>query len=485
MKSIGNNILLSVAQMREADRLAIEGGIPGIVLMENAGAGVVREIKKHWPPRPVVVLCGPGNNGGDGFVVARLLAESGWQVKVGLLGERDKLKGEAAHHSRLWKGSVEPLSPGMLQGAALVVVAIFGAGLARAIEGVALDTLNAVRKMGMPVVAVDIPSGVMGDTGESLGAIPARLTVTFFRKKPGHLLLPGRDLCGEVVVIDIGIRQETLEKIKPDTYENTPELWLHALPKPGADANKYSRGHALVYGGYPMTGASRLAAHAAARAGAGYVTLACPEEAFAINAEALDSVVVKAFADDKELGKILENKHLAGLLIGPGAGVNDETKRRVLAMLALRQPVVLDADAISVFRDDVKTLKKSIQSPCVMTPHEGEFSRVFHVTGDKLTRACAAAKESGAVIVLKGSDTVIASPDGRAAINANAPATLATAGSGDVLSGIITGLMAQGMDAFLAACAGVWLHGEAAHLFGPGLIADDIADMLPKVFSKL
>src|SRR6266567_3517913 len=235
--------------MWEVDRLTIESGTPGITLMENAGGAVVAEIKKRWSPCPVAVLCGPGNNGGDGFVVARLLAESGWQVKIGLLGERDKLKGEAAHHAKLWNGSTEPLSPKVLEGAGLVVVALFGAGLARAIEGVALDTLNEARKTNVPVVAIDIPSGVMGDTGESLGAIPANLTVTFFRKKPGHLLLPGRDMCGEVVVADIGIRSEVLEKIKPDTYENTPELWLHALPKPGADANKYSRGHALIYGG--------------------------------------------------------------------------------------------------------------------------------------------------------------------------------------------------------------------------------------------
>lgn len=477
--------LLSVNQMQEADRLTIEAGISGIKLMENAGAAVVSEIKKRWSPCPVAVLCGPGNNGGDGFVVARLLAESGWPVKVGLLGERAKLKGEAKHHANLWRGETHALLPEIVNGVGLAVVAIFGSGLTRAIEGVALKTLKAVERMKVPVVAVDIPSGVMGDSGESLGAIPAKLTVTFFRKKPGHLLLPGRALCGEVVVADIGTKAQVLGKIKPNTFENTPELWLNALPKLAADANKYSRGEVLVYGGYPMTGASRLAAHAAARVGAGYITLACSEQAFPIYAEALTSIVVKSFPKQEHFKKLLDDKRLSALLIGPGAGVNEKTRSAVLAMLKKKLPTVLDADAITVFKGDMKTLKKAIKSPCVMTPHGGEFARVFTVKGNKLTRACAAAKQSGAIVVLKGSDTVIAAPDGRAVINSNAPPTLATAGSGDVLAGMITGLLAQGMDPFLAACAAVWLHGEAANEFGAGLIAEDIAEILPKVLNRL
>jgi NAD(P)H-hydrate epimerase len=334
-------------------------------------------------------------------------------------------------------------------------------------------------------VAVDIPSGVQGDTGENLGGVAAGLTVTCFRKKPGHVLLPGRDLCGELVVADIGTPEQVFEEIRPNTFENDPRLWLAELPRPGGSGNKYTRGHALIIGGYPMTGAARMAARAAARAGAGLTTIAVPEVALPIYAGALMSIMVKPLAAPDDLDALLRDPRITGFLIGPGAGVGETTRTRTLAMLATRRATLIDADAISSFQDAQSVLTDAIGGACVMTPHEGEFARIFDASGDKLTRTRRAAARSGAVIVLKGSDTVIAAPDGRAIINTNAPPSLATAGSGDVLSGIALGLLTQGMEPFLAAAAAVWIHGAAAREFGPGLIAEDLPDLLPGVWRRL
>jgi len=325
----------------------------------------------------------------------------------------------------------------------------------------------------------------MGDTGEALGAVAAALTVTFFRKKPGHLLLPGRVLCGEVVVADIGIPPSVLAQIVPDTFENDPGLWLAALPWPQEGGNKYTRGHALISGGYPMTGAARMAARAAARAGAGLTTIAVSEIALPIYAAALISIMVHPLAAPEDFDRLLADRRFSALLIGPGAGAGEETRARVLAMLGTGRPTLLDADALTAFADEPTALDRAIIGPCVLTPHDGEFRRLFDPTGDKLTRARAAARRSGAVVVLKGSDTVITAPDGRAVVNANAPPTLATAGAGDVLSGILLGLLAQGMEPFLAAAAAAWLHGAAAAAFGPGLIAEDLPDLLPGVLRRL
>ncbi len=472
--------VLTVAEMYEADRRAAHSGIE---LMDCAGKAVAGEIMRRWPACPVRVLCGPGNNGGDGFVVARLLAAAGWPVRLGLLGSLEALQGDARHHAGLWRGEVEPMSPALLEGAALVVDALFGAGLSRRLDGAAAATLAAAR--GLPIVAVDVPSGLAGDSGADLGAVPAALTVTFFRKKPGHLLLPGRGLCGEVVVADIGIEASVLDAIGPKIFENGPGLWREALPRLEADGNKYGRGHALVCGGAVMTGAARLAARAAARAGAGLTTIAVPERAWAVYAAALTSIMVRPIADERDFAELLDDKRVSAMLIGPGAGVTAQTRERAQALLATARAVVLDADAITVFRDDPAALFGCIKGPCVMTPHAGEFARLFPTDGDKVFRARKAAAMSGAVIVLKGPDTVVASPDGRVAINTNAPPTLATGGSGDALAGVILGLLAQGMDVFLAACAGVWLHGAAASGFGPGLIADDLPDQLPLVWRAL
>jgi hydroxyethylthiazole kinase-like uncharacterized protein yjeF len=477
--------LLRVAQMEEADRLTVQAGTPGIELMQNAGSAVAREIARRWSPRPTVVLCGPGNNGGDGFVVARVLAAAGWPVRLALAGSMQQLRGDARHHAMLWERPVEPLELGVLENAALVVDALFGSGLRRPLSGEIPRILEAAAERGVPMVAVDVPSGLLGDTGESLGAVPALLTVTFTRKKPGHVLLPGRELCGETVVADIGTTAALLERIPVETWENDPALWRGDLPQLRASGNKYSRGHALLWGGYPTTGAARMAARAAARAGAGLTTIAVPPEALPIYAAALTSIMVRAAAAPADLAALLADKRFNALLIGPGAGVDAATRARALAMLATRRAVLLDADAISAFAQDRQTLFAAVGGPCVLTPHDGEFARLFDASGDKLARARAAARTSSAVIVLKGADTVIAAPDGRAVINSNAPATLATAGSGDVLGGMILGLLAQGMEAFAAAAAGVWLHGAAASDFGPGLLAEDLADLLPGVLRRL
>jgi NAD(P)H-hydrate epimerase len=385
----------------------------------------------------------------------------------------------------LWRGTVEPLTPGVLEGAQLVVDAIFGAGLSRALDGSSVETLAAAARRQLPIVAIDVPSGLMGDTGEAMGAVAVAMTVTFFRKKPGHLLLPGRLLCGEVIVADIGIPNSVLDQISPDTFENDPRLWIAALPQLLDDGNKYTRGHALISGGYPTTGAARMAARAAARAGAGLTTIAVAPIALPVYAAALTSIMVQPLATPEDFGCLLDDNRYTAFLIGPGAGTGEETRTRVLAMLGTGRPTLLDADALTAFADDPLTLDRAIAGPCVLTPHDGEFHRLFDPNGDKLTRTRVAARRSGAIIVLKGSDTVITSPDGRSIINSNAPPTLATAGSGDVLSGIVLGLLAQSMDPFLAAAAAVWLHGAAATEFGPGLIAEDLPELLPRVFRRL
>lgn len=477
--------LLSVAEMYRADALTIAGGVPGPVLMEAAGAAVVQAVTERWAPHPTTVLCGPGNNGGDGFVIARLLLEAGWPVRLGLLGTRSALRGDAAVAAERWPGPIEAADPYLLDGNPLVIDALFGAGLARPLEGVALQIVQAMA--GRTVVAVDVPSGVHGDSGQVLGAAPrAALTVTFFRRKPGHVLLPGRLLCGEVIVADIGIPERVLDEIAPQTLVNVPELWRRRFPWPKPDGHKYARGHAVVLGGGRMTGAGRLASVAALRAGAGLVTVACPPEAFPIYAAGSPSVIVAPVEDDAAFGGLLADPRKTAVLLGPGAGVGVHTRARVLAALSAGKACVLDADALTSFAEAPGDLLNRLNGRCLLTPHEGEFVRLFaDGGGDKLSRARAAARRSGAVLLLKGADTVIAAPDGRAVINVNAPPELATAGSGDVLAGVALGLIAQGMDSFDAACAAVWLHGEAAAAVGPGLIAEDLPGSLPAALKKL
>jgi ADP-dependent NAD(P)H-hydrate dehydratase / NAD(P)H-hydrate epimerase len=479
-------VLLTCAEMARADAAAIAGGVSGEALMEAAGAAVARAIKRRFASQSVIVLCGPGNNGGDGFVVARHLHASGWNVRLALLGARAALRGDAALHAARWQGPVEELVPKALADATLVVDAMFGAGLTRALEGAALAVVEEINRRELACVGVDVPSGIAGDSGQVLGAAPqCRLTATFFRRKPGHLLAPGRFRCGEVVVADIGIPASVLADIRPRAWANDPSLWLARFPWPRQEAHKYARGHAVINAGGEMTGAGRLSARAALRVGAGLVTVACPRDAVPIYAGDLASTLIAPIDDQTAFATLLADSRKNAVLLGPGNGVTMATQMRVQAALAAGKACVLDADAISVFAEDPASLFRFIRSPVLMTPHEGEFARLFKRDGDKLTRARAAAKQSGAVVLLKGPDTVIAAPDGRAAINSNAPPDLATAGAGDVLAGLAVGLMAQGVDAFDAGCMAAWLHGAAAMQFGPGLIAEDLPDQVPSVLRQL
>jgi len=480
------HILLTPQQMAEADRLTIAGGVPGNLLMEKAGRGVADMISRHWLVQPVLALCGPGNNGGDGFVAARVLAERGWPVRVALLGSISALRGDAAESAASWPGAVEPLTPAALDGAGLVLDGIFGAGLTRPVEGASRAVIEALAERRVSVVAIDVPSGVDGASGEVRGIAPqAAATVTFFRKKPGHLLLPGRSHCGETILVQIGIPETVLDRVAPDTAVNDPSWWLAGFPRPSLESHKYTRGHALVAGGGVMIGAGRLAAKSALRTGAGLVTLAAPDAAFPIYATALTGVIVHPVAGLDDFQALLTDKRRNAVLIGPGAGVGSDTRERTLATLEAEKRTVLDADALTSFAGDPGILFSAIRSPCVMTPHEGEFARLFETGGSKPERARRAAQQSGAVVVLKGADTVIAAPDGRVVINANAPPELATAGSGDVLAGIVLGLLAQGMEPFVAAAAAVWIHGDAAARVGPGLVSEDLIEALATTLRDL
>jgi NAD(P)H-hydrate epimerase len=485
--------LLTVSEMAAADRTAIAGGVPGATLMENAGRAVAEQVQARFGRGTAVVLCGPGNNGGDGFVAARHLRDWGWTVRLGLLGSRDKLTGDAAYHAGLWEGPVEALSSDLLDGADVVVDALFGAGLSRPLEGTPRAVAQALNTRRIPTVAVDVPSGITGDDGQVLGevAVQAACTVTFFRKKPGHLLLPGRQTCGPVVLADIGIPESVLPTAcartdGPATFENGPALFAERWPWRNPGDHKYRFGHALVVGGATATGAGRLACRAALRVGAGLVTAAVPADALAIYALDTAAVITAPLDDAETLDQLLADRRMNALLLGPGAGVGEATRSRALRLLATGRAVVLDADALTSFAGTADALAAAAQGPTVLTPHEGEFARLFpDLAGDKLSRARIAARRTRATVVLKGADTVIAAPDGRAAINANAPADLATAGAGDVLAGLAVGALAQGLPAFEAACAAVWLHGEAAHAHGPGLIADDLPDRVPAALAGL
>ncbi len=475
----GRSVLLTVEEMGRADRLAVDHGHPGFELMRRAGAAIAEAVRRRWSPRPALVLAGPGNNGGDGFIAAERLQAAGWPVRVALLGRRTALSGDAAEAARHWRGPVEPLGPAALRDACLVIDALFGAGLKRPVSGAAREVLEAAASL--PLVAVDLPSGIAGDSGAVLGHAPrAALTVTFFRKKPGHLLLPGRLHCGEIVTADIGIPEAVLDEIAPAAFENGPDLWT--LPVPGPESHKYTRGHAVVWGGAETTGAARLAARGAMRAGAGLVTVSAPDEAWPVYAVSLPAALVVRRSRPEDFRRLLEDKRKNAVLVGPGAGLGPETADAVEAACARPGAVVLDADALTAMAEH---LPEGRGDAGLLTPHDGEFARLFPFGGDRLARARAAAAASGWTVLLKGADSVVAAPDGRAAISANAPPWLATAGSGDVLAGMAVGLMAQGMAAFEAAAAATWLHGEAAAAFGPGLIAEDLPNMLPAVLREV
>ena len=495
--------LLTPAEMSQADRMTIAAGTPGIALMEAAGLAVADEVARVAPSRGrIAVLCGPGNNGGDGFVAGRVLAERGYAVELRLLGRREALGGDAAIAAARFPGEISPAAGVDLSDADCVVDAIFGAGLARDVEGEAraiVERINIFARAGGSVVAVDVPSGLDGASGEVRGAaVEATSTVTFFRLKPGHLLEPGRSLCGKIVLADIGIPASVLSRISPKAFVNSPALWRRAMPRLGPGSHKYARGAALVLSGPAhQTGAARLAARAALRAGAGIVSIASPINSVAVNAAHITAVMVAPFAGLQGFEALLADARRRAVALGPGAGVGPELRKLVTAALtrpAQARTIVLDADALTSFAGEADKLGALIARAghaAIMTPHEGEFAKLFagangvEPEDDKLKRARAAAQLTGAVVLIKGPDTVVAAPDGRATIGWDLPPTLATAGSGDVLTGFVAGLAAQGVPAYEAASAGVWLHGAAARAFGPGLISEDLPEALPEVLREL
>jgi len=495
--------LLTPSEMSEADRFAVAAGAPGIALMERAGLAVADQAARIARSRGrIVVLCGPGGNGGDGFVAARLLARRGYSVELGLIGRREALRGDPALAAARYEGEVREaaaLDPGQ---ADCVIDALFGAGLARDIDGEAktiIERINAFARAGGKVVAADVPSGVDGGTGKVRGvAVEASASVTFFRLKPGHLLLPGRTLCGPITLADIGIPEAALDRIAPHAFVNAPAVWRAAWPRVSAESHKYARGAVLVLSGAAhRTGAARLAARAALRSGAGIVTLASPPDAVAVNSAHLTAVMIAPFASAAEFEALLDDERRRAIALGPGAGVGASLRKLVAAALtrpAEQRTIVLDADALTSFAGEAKRLGRLIARgghEVVMTPHEGEFARLFEGTpdirldDDKLARARAAARLMGAVVLIKGADTVVAAPDGRATIGFDLPPWLATAGSGDVLSGLVSGLAAQGMPAFEAASAAVWLHGACGRAVGEGLIAEDLPEALPGALRAL
>jgi NAD(P)H-hydrate epimerase len=480
--------LLSALQMGEADRLSVAAGIPVAELMENAGRAVARAIERRWSARPVAVLCGPGNNGGDGFVVARVLSDAGWPVTLALLGQRRLLTGAARRHADLWRYAIQPMAPAALSGAQLVVDALFGAGLRGPLAGPAAEVLSAARQLELPIAAIDVPSGLNGDTGEDWGAEPAALTVTFFRKKPGHLLLPGRQLCGELVVANIGISPSVFGQVRPDTFENDPRLWMAELPKPGGRVDPARSARALIAAGAPVSASARLSARAAARAGARLTTVAAVGWGPPAHAEALPSILIRQLETPQELDQLLRNGHYDALLLGPDAGPAPQTRGLALALLATGRPTLLDAKASGSFVDDPEQLASAINGPCILTPGEADLKRLFDASGDRLSCARSAAQRSGAVILMTGQDTVIAAPDGRAIIQGTAAAGHAHGDAEHVLGGVILGLLAQGMASFLAAAAGVWLHHavrSAGAACAAGALADDLPDLLPGALRRL
>jgi ADP-dependent NAD(P)H-hydrate dehydratase / NAD(P)H-hydrate epimerase len=487
-------LLLTPDEMTRADAAAAASGISTFELMRRAGHAVAASALSRFPGAlRYVVLCGPGNNGGDGYVAASILAEAGARVAVFALGDPSRLKGDAWLAGQGWNRGVRALDYYEAEEGDVVIDALFGAGLSRNLPDAAIAVIERVGEAGLPVLAVDLPSGLCGRRGIPLGAaFRADFTVTFMTRKPGHLLLPGRSLCGDIEIADIGIPWRIIEAEAGGLTENGPHLWRSFLPAAGADSHKYRRGHLAVFSGdASKTGAARLAALAGLKSGAGLVTIASPADAMAINAGHVTAVMLKQLDTIGDLQNWLQDARVRTFVLGPGFGIGE--KARDFALALKERSLVLDADGISSFKDEPNALFDAFsqgEPHLVLTPHEGEFSRLFpDLAADagmsKIERAVAAARRAHASIVYKGADTVIASPDGRAAINTNAPAWLATAGSGDVLAGMIGALMTQGMPAFEAAAAGVYLHGETARIVGPGMTAEDLADHAGKALARI
>lgn len=464
--------LLTPDEMAAVDARAPALGVPGLALMEHAGRAVARAIGGRIPPCRTLVLCGPGNNGGDGYVVARLLQQKGWPVRLARLGQ-PRPGSDAAAMAARWRGPEADFTAAEAKRADLVIDAVFGAGLTRDIAPAVSEVLRAAGR----IVAIDVPSGLDGATGAARGAVAkAEMTVTFHRLKPGHLLLPGRMLCGDLHLADIGMPTGAVLRDEVKSFANGPDLW--ELPQLTMAGQKYTRGMLSVLAGSEMAGAARLAAMGARRAGAGLLTLVVSGDGDVLRGTEPGLIISEA-----PLEELLQDQRRKTWLCGPGLGL--ERARAALPQLIMAgRRIVADADALGACAGAPDKLR----GVSVITPHGGEFSRLFGPVGDcKLAAARAAAQRIGAVVVLKGADTVIAGPDGRAAINHNAPPTLATAGSGDVLAGIIAGLLTQGMADFEAAAAGAWLHGEAANRapVSAGLIAEDLGEGLARALASL
>lgn len=485
-----DNRLIEPARMASIDAAADGSGIHVGTLMERAGRAVAASALKHYPEAMrYAVLCGAGNNGGDGFVAARALLEAGATVCVYLLGDAARLKGAAKKaYDRLSRIEVDqgclPLVDFIPRDGDVVIDAIFGAGLSRDVPSGVAAVIHSVTQANTPVIAVDLPSGLCGRRGIVLGsAFKAAHTVTFMAKKPGHVLVPGRELCGHLEVFDIGIPRRIVVSHCAPLWENHPKVWANRLALDDAETHKFKRGHLTVFSGLSYaTGAARMTATAGLRAGAGIVTIAAPEEAIPVLAATMTAIMVTPIQSEAALAAWLDDKRHATCVIGPGFG--DLSRLRAFVSLLKGCALVLDADGITAFKDDPDALFACFaeeEHPRILTPHEGEFARLFpavHADPEmsKVEKALAAAKSSHAVVIYKGADTVIAAPDGRAVVNTNAPASLATAGSGDVLAGICGGLLARQVPAFEAAAAAVWLHGEAARRLGAGLTAEDLAE---------
>jgi hydroxyethylthiazole kinase-like uncharacterized protein yjeF len=481
--------------MRRAEQITIKNGTPSINLMENAGRGVAEEVVRRFPRgSKVLVCCGLGNNGGDGFVCARTLRERGYHVRLGLLGKPEELKAESKEMARRWDETIEPLTPKSVEGAEVIVDAIWGSGLRGPVNGVVGQIIDEVTQRKLPVVAVDMPTGIDATFGNVHGvAFEAVSTVTFFRRKTGHVLLPGKRYCGDVRVVDIGIPKSVIPEVAPQTFVNEPDFWLRYYPRLKSDGHKYDRGHAVVVSG-PMesTGASRMAARAALRIGAGLTSLATSKAAFYINAAQVTSIMLAVYEGATGLGEVFQSdRRRNAVLIGPGAGVSQDTRDNVAAVLGSEAVAVIDAEGLTAFEgrsQELFTLIQNRNAATILTPHRGEFDRLFPELGNaesKLEQAKRAAEISGGVVVFKGPDTVVAAPDGLSAISEGSPPWLATAGTGDILAGMITGLCAQTMSPFDAAAASVWMHAELARVFGPGLIAEDMPDMLPALLQRM
>lgn len=485
-----DTLIITPAEMGRIDHAAAASGLSSYGLMERAGQAVAAAALRRFPGAVrFAVLCGPGNNGGDGYVAARALRQAGAQIAVHALGDPTLLKDDAAAAFANFAGDAAPLADYAPRAGDVVIDALFGAGLSRDLPDEVLKIIHAVRQNVLPVLAIDLPSGIDGRTGQVRGAaFEAVASVTFMCRKPGHLLLPGKTLAGGVEVFDIGIPRRILAGHAGHMRVNTPAVWRVALPPQTGATHKYMRGHLAVFSGpAAATGAARLSAMAGLRAGAGLVTLLSPAQALSINAAHLTGIMLKPVDIAGDLAVVLKDERLKTFVLGPGFGDADRAKRYVRLLAEGGRHLVLDADGISAFRDEPDTLFSLFSGGnprLVLTPHDGEFARLFpDLAADaalsKIERAQKAAARSNGVVILKGADTVIAAPDGRVLVNENAPPWLATAGSGDVLAGIAGAHLTLGMPAFEAAAAAVWRHGEAGRIAGEGLTAEDLPGAIP------